>query len=92
MVFPDRGTFKSRLVRLRGTVAPNERLSASVFAQYNSVARLALPTLRLRNRFSEGRDLYLTYDELISTERESPEQSRSLERGFVIKYSHAIER
>lgn len=89
--FPNgRRRFRSDVVRGRVTFAPTPRLSGSAFVQYNTVAELLVPNVRLRYRFGEGRDLYLVYDDQLSTEERafgSP-ALRSVARGLVMKYTH----
>lgn len=92
-----RPSFDADVVRLRLNAALDTRLSGSLFAQYNTSARLLVPTVRLRYRFAEGRDLYLVYNERLNTDRDrlGPAVERlplSQERGFTVKYSHTFTR
>ena len=83
------------LARLRIRAAANARASGNAFLQYNStVDKLAL-SFRLRYNFAEGTDLWIVYDEALSTDRvvdpEGPVLPLSTGRALVVKYTHTFE-
>jgi hypothetical protein len=61
----------THLALLRLRAAANAKASATIFAQYNSVSDRVSVNARLRYNFSEGRDLWIVYDEGINTDRKS---------------------
>lgn len=91
--FPDRGQGADIHVgRFRIQAAYNIHLSLATFVQYNSAADLASVNARLRYHFSEGRDLWIVYNETVNTYR--PEMSLrppfSQARALMVKYSHTF--
>jgi Domain of unknown function (DUF5916) len=92
-------TFDSRdqevdihLVRLRIRTALDSRASGNAFVQYNSTTDRLDFNARFRYNFAEGRDLWLVYNEGLSTERlpdpTQPELPFSLSRTLILKYTH----
>ena len=63
--FPSRGeSLDPNIYRLRIQTALNAHLSAEAFLQYSSLHDRVTANVRVRYRFSEGRDLYIVYDQL----------------------------
>ena len=79
------------LVRARIRTALNARASGNALLQYNSTTDRFGMNLRLRYNFAEGTDLWLVYDEILTTDRENspiPEpMPRSASRALVLKYT-----
>lgn len=91
--FRDRGlALDAHLARLRLQVAWNVHLSLSTFLQYNSATDDLGLNARLRYNFSEGRDLWVVYDETMQTERplDLPRPPLTQHRAFALKYTHAL--
>jgi hypothetical protein len=82
------------ILRLRVQAALDARLSATTFVQYNRAADVAVANLRLRYHVSEGRDLYIVYNDRLNTELDaiSPELPRSQDRALLVKYVHTLAR
>ena len=59
-----RESLDPNIYRLRVQAALNAHLSAEAFLQYSSLHERVTANLRARYRFSEGRDLYVVYDQL----------------------------
>ncbi|UCC74619.1 MAG: carbohydrate binding family 9 domain-containing protein [Gemmatimonadota bacterium] len=92
--FPGRGQrFDADISRLRLQAALNTRLFADAFLQYNMAAERFAANLRVRYRFSEGRDLYLVYDETQDLGRLSEDLvvAGKSDRRVLIKYEHTFQ-
>jgi hypothetical protein len=78
--------------RLRTQVMLNSMLSGSAFIQYNSAARAVGLNARLRYNASEGRDLYIVFNQGFNTDRFDAVPIRPLtsSRALLIKYSHTL--
>ena len=87
-----RGDAHLHVGRLRLRTALDSRASGNAFLQYNSTTDRLDLNLRLRYNFAEGRDLWLVFNEGLATETATdptaPELPRSLNRTFIIKYTH----
>ncbi len=91
--FPDRDQrLEGHIARLRALYMPTIKFSASAFIQYNGIDDLFIGNVRLRYNPSEGRDLYLVYDEGIFTERENhfPIRPYTSNRTILLKYTHTL--
>jgi hypothetical protein len=84
-----------QVVRLRARAAANARASGNAFLQYNSTTDKLALSFRLRYNFAEGTDLWLVYDEALSTDRyadaDAPRLPLSTGRALVVKYTHTLE-
>jgi hypothetical protein len=96
LAFPSRAqVVNADIFRFRAQYARDTRLSADVFVQYNRVAQAIGSNARLRYQFSEGRDLWLVYNDNFNTERDpaapgEPRQPLSQHRLFLIMYVHTF--
>lgn len=90
---PDRRQrFEADVARLRVRGALDTHLSAETFLQYNRAAERTSGNVRLRYHFSEGRDLYLVYDEVRDLGTLEPELApfgRS-DRRLTLKYAYTF--
>jgi hypothetical protein len=69
--FPSRDqSFDADIYRFRVQAALDRKLSAQTFLQYSRLSDRVTMNARLRYRFSEGRDLYVVYDQLRDLEHE----------------------
>lgn len=86
--------FNADIARLRVQSALNAHLSGSSFLQYSRAGGLAVANVRVRYHFSEGRDLYMVYNERLNTDRQGrvPEPPLSQDRALVFKYAHTFAR
>jgi hypothetical protein len=92
--FADRGQeFTTHLARLRTQVMVSTTISAVGFVQYTSQQNSVIANLRLRFNPREGNDLYIVWNEVLVTDRESftPVRPFSQERTLLIKYSHTFQ-
>jgi hypothetical protein len=92
---PDRGQrLNADIARLHIQAALDAHLSATTFLQYSDAGGLAIGNIRVRYHLSEGRDLFLVYNERLNTERDGldPRPPLSQDRTLVVKYSHAFVR
>ncbi len=83
----------THLVRARVQTALDTHLSLSTFVQFNSTADDLSVNARLRYHFSEGRDLWLVYNEGFTTDRQAiagltPPASQN--RTVMLKYTHTF--
>jgi Domain of unknown function (DUF5916)/Carbohydrate family 9 binding domain-like len=90
--FPARGQGTDiHLVRVRIDTALDSHASGNAFVQYNSTTARLDFNVRLRYNFLEGSDLWLVYDEGLTTDRlpdpTEPELPRSMARTMVLKYT-----
>ena len=91
--FPDRDQrFDAHIVRVRTQVALNTKVSANVFAQYNSAAAAVTTNLRFRYNFAEGNDLWIVYNEGLNTDRYrgAPVLPLTNSRTLLVKYTHTF--
>lgn len=92
--FPDRGQdFTAHLGRLRAEVTPSVEYSILGFIQYNSARDVAVANLRFRYNPGEGNDLYLVFNERLSTDRGfvRPRPPRSSQRAVLLKYTYTFD-
>jgi hypothetical protein len=85
-------TFESHIARLRARVMFNTRVSAIGFLQYSSTDDLVGLNLRLRYNPREGDDLYVVYDQSVSTLPMEHEVAAPgiAGRTLLIKYSRTL--
>jgi hypothetical protein len=93
--FPERNQKANIQVgRVRIRTALNARASGNAFVQYNSITDRVETNLRLRYNFAEGTDLWLVYNEGLSTERlpdpEAPRLPLSMSRALILKFSRTF--
>lgn len=91
--FPDRDQhFEADIVRLRSTLSLNRHISADAFVQYHSRNKLLLSNIRMRYNISEGRDLWVVYDEGRNTidERGGEILPDTRNRTLLVKYVHTF--
>jgi hypothetical protein len=83
-----------QLAGLRVRVALDVRASANAFVQYNSTTRQVDANLRLRYNAGEGRDLWLVYNEGVSTDDARDDLGRpvprSLSRTLLAKFTYTF--
>jgi hypothetical protein len=88
--------FDADQLRLRASYAHDSRLSVAAFLQYSRSAEAVGANVRARYHFTEGRDLWLVYNDLLDTERlpglGGPRSPLSLNRTFIVKYTHTLTR
>jgi hypothetical protein len=92
--FSERGeSFTTHVARLRSQVMVSTTISAVGFVQYTSAQNSVIANLRLRFNPREGNDLYIVWNEVLATDRESfdPVPPLSRERTLLIKYSHTFQ-
>jgi hypothetical protein len=84
--------FVSHLARLRTELTFSTTTSASAFVQYNSNGDIVSINARFRYNPSEGTDLYLVWNESLSSERDSlsPRPPLSRARTLLVKYSRTF--
>ncbi len=83
----------AHLGRLRIRVAADVHFSVSAFLQYNSAEDAASANVRARYNVSEGRDLWVVYNDGFNTERDAalgPRLPLSRGRTVTVKYSHTL--
>jgi hypothetical protein len=80
------------VARLRIQTAYDAHLSLSTFVQYNNAAHTASVNARLRYNFREGNDLWIVYDDALSSNRFEldPVPPRDLNRAFMVKYTYTF--
>ncbi len=94
--FADRGQATDiHLARVRVRAALDARASGNAFVQYNSVSDRLDLNVRLRYNFAEGTDLWLVYNEGLSTDLIDAGPGvvvppRSQARSLIFKYSHTF--
>lgn len=91
--FATRGkTLSSHLLRLKGLIALNTKLSLSLLAQYSNTARISLVNARFRYNPAEGNDLYIVYNEQFNADRrrELPVRPLSRNRALLAKYTYTF--
>ncbi len=84
--------FSSHILRLRGQLVFNTKLSMSAFVQYSSISKLVPANIRLRYNPREGNDLYIIYDEGFNTDRDRlvPTLPVSKLRTIMLKYTYTF--
>jgi hypothetical protein len=91
--FPDRDqTFSGDILRVRGRMALNTKLSSTVLAQYDTADDRFDLNFRLRYNFSEGHDLWFVYNEGVNTDRlgQEPYPPRTDNRTILAKYTYTF--
>jgi hypothetical protein len=85
-------TYQPHMVRVRIRSALNKSFSANAFIQYNSDIRQLASNIRLRYNPSEGVDLYIVYNEGISTSPENRAYAlpRTSVRSILIKFNYTF--
>ena len=82
------------VVRLRIRSAVDARASGNAFIQYNSTTNRLDFNVRLRYAFAEGTDLWLVYNEGLTTDRAADDVGivppLSLSRALTLKYTHTF--
>ena len=84
--------FLTHLLMLKVLYMYSTTLSASSFIQYNSLIDKAIWNVRFRFNPREGNDLYLVYNDILNSSRDSydPVLPVSGQRTFLIKYTHTF--
>lgn len=91
--FKDRGqSLNTHLVRLRVEAALNVKTSATAFVQWNSNSDQLAANLRLRHNFREGNDLWLVFNQGLTTDRDpfepgQPDQPLRGPSTLIVKYT-----
>jgi hypothetical protein len=92
--FEDRGEeTTAHLVRLRGQVAFNTRISFSLLAQYSNLADLGTLNARFRYHFREGTDLWIVLNEGRNLDRDPlgvPPLPSLAGRTLLVKYTRTL--
>lgn len=91
--FPSRDQrFDADVARLRLRAALDTHLSADAFLQYNRAADRTSGNLRLRYHFSEGRDLFLVWNEVrdLGPIGEELAPFGRVDRRLLLKYSYTF--
>ncbi len=80
------------LLRLRVNVALNVHASLATLFQHDNADHAVSVNARFRYNFSEGRDLWLVYNETLNTDRGllEPRLPLSRSRAFLLKYTHTL--
>ncbi len=80
------------VVRLRVQTAVDVHFSLATLIQYDNAEDGMGINARLRYNFSEGRDLWLVYNEALNTNRPFvvPRLPTSQGRAFLLKYTHTL--
>lgn len=88
IAFPDRGQdLTTHLGKIRALYMMSTKLSAAAFVQYNSSTRSFITNARLRYNPREGVDLYLVYNEVLTT---GSADRRSESRAVLLKYTYTF--
>lgn len=84
--------FDADILRLRSTLSVNRLISADAFVQYDVRSELLLSNVRMRYNVSEGRDLWLVYNEgrNMIRERDGAILPSTRSRTLLVKYVHAL--
>jgi hypothetical protein len=85
----------AHLVRVRGQVALNTRISFSLLAQYSNLADLGTLNARFRYHFREGTDLWVVLNEGRNLDRDplaAPPVPAFAGRTLLVKYSRTLVR
>ncbi|HSM59888.1 MAG TPA: DUF5916 domain-containing protein [Longimicrobiales bacterium] len=85
--------FDAHLARVRADGALDVHLSMNAFLQYNSLTDQVTTNVRFRYNFSEGRDLWLVWNEGLNLERDvlgSPRLPFEDARTVTMKYTHTF--
>lgn len=81
------------VVRLRVQTALNVHLSLATLMQYDNADDAIGINARLRYNFSEGRDLWIVFNEALNTDRPylvAPRLPLSRSRAVMLKYTHTL--
>jgi hypothetical protein len=81
------------LVRLRLQAALNVHFSLAMLMQYDNADDAVGVNARLRYNFSEGRDLWLVFNETLNSDRpllSAPRLPVTRGRAYLIKYTHTL--
>jgi hypothetical protein len=81
------------VVRLRIQTALNVHLSLATLMQYDNADDAIGINARLRYNFSEGRDLWIVFNEALNTDRPvlvTPRLPLSRSRAVMLKYTHTF--
>jgi len=87
--------FTAHLAQLRAQYALNKKLSTSAFFQYGNIAGLAGMNVRFRYFFSEGRDLWIVFNEQSYIDRNQrelglPDLPTFQSGSIIVKYNHTF--
>lgn len=87
--------YTSHLGQMRGQYSFNKKAQISTFIQYSNTSERVGANIRFRYNFSEGRDLWLVVNEIVSTvttpvEVGLPNQPKILSGSLLIKYNHTF--
>ncbi len=85
--------FNADQVQLRASYAHNASLSVAAIVQYSRAGESVAANVRVRYRFSEGRDLWIVFNDLLDADRAAlnvPRGPLSLSRTLVMKYTHTL--
>jgi hypothetical protein len=92
--FPGRGErLDLHVVRLRVQAALDVHLSLATLVQYDNAAGAIGVNARLRYNFSEGRDLWMVFNEALNTDRPgavTPRLPLTQSRAVMVKYTHTL--
>ena len=83
----------SNIFRLRINTALNIHAFTNFFIQYSSLANQIVAQARVRYNFSEGRDIYLVYNENFNSDRANgllPKLPGTQDRSIVIKFIYTF--
>ncbi|MBC7896653.1 MAG: hypothetical protein H7066_14650 [Cytophagaceae bacterium] len=81
------------LARVRVRLAANTKASLNTYLQYNRVSEQFAGNIRFRYNFREGRDLYVTFNDRLNSDRDrftvegAPELPLHAERSVAVKFS-----
>ncbi len=92
--FPEREQgLDLHVIRLRVQAAMDVRFSLATLLQYDNADDAVGINARLRYSFSEGRDLWVVYNQTLNTDRPlvpAPRLPVTRSRAFLIKYTHTL--
>jgi hypothetical protein len=94
VVFSERGQrFTAHVFRVRADVMLSTRTSTLGLVQYNSTQDAVAVNFRFHYTPREGNDLYVVWNEGLTTDRQSfnPVRPLSSERTFLVKYAHTLQ-
>jgi len=93
VVFDDRGQrFTAHVFRVRADVMLSTRTSMLGLVQYNNTQNSVGVNFRFHYTPREGNDLYVVWNEGLTTDRQSfdPVRPLSSQRTFLVKYAHTL--
>jgi len=83
--------FTTHLVRARGQLAFDAKASLDGSVQYNSAARVLLPSLRFRYNLREGSDLWIVVNQVFDLTADLPEQGSAFRaRNALVKLTYSF--